>query len=545
MLPKAKTYQELATGFHWPIPDRYNIGADVCDRHAEGPVRTALIVEDEDGTVRRITFGDLRALSNRLANWFQALGLQRGDRVAVMLPQSLEVAVTHIAALKAGLISIPLFALFGEAALAFRLGDSGTRLLVTDRAGLAKLAGIRGQLPDLETVLCVDGAPDGALGFHDGLAGQPEAFVPVDTGPDDPAVIIYTSGTTGNPKGALHGHRVLLGHLPGVELPHEAFPQPGDLFWTPADWAWIGGLFDVLMPALHHGVPVLARRFRKFEPQAAVDLMARHGVRNVFLPPTALKLMRQADVDARGVRLRTLASGGETLGAELLDWARATFGVTINEFYGQTECNVVVGNAAGLMPVRPGSMGRAIPGHRVAIVDATGAELPPGQVGAIAVRRPDPVMFLGYWNNPAATRAKFVGDWLLTGDLGRQDADGYLWYVGRDDDVITSAGYRIGPGEIEDCLMRHPAVAQAAVVGAPDPVRTEVVMAYLVLRPGFAPDAALRQDIEGFVRTKLAAYEYPRRIAFVDELPLTATGKVMRRVLRQRAAEPAPDQAAP
>lgn len=537
MLSKADDYDALAGGFRWNLPDRYNIGVDVCDRHAEGTPRTALIVEDEDGAIRRYSFHDLRTLSNRLANLFRAHGLTRGDRVAVLLPQSLEVALTHIAAFKAGLISLPLFALFGEEALQYRLSDSGTRALVTDRAGLDKLATLRDRLPDLETVLCIEGGRGDALDFHALLAEQPDDFVPVDTGPDDPAVIIYTSGTTGNPKGALHGHRVLLGHLPGVEFPHDFFPQNGDLFWTPADWAWIGGLFDVLMPALHHGVPVLARRFRKFDAQQAVDLMARHDVRNVFLPPTALKLMRQAGVDARGVRLRSLASGGETLGGELLDWARTTFGVTINEFYGQTECNVVVGNAAGLMPVRPGSMGRAIPGHCVAVIDEAGTVLPPGQVGAVAVRKPDPVMFLGYWNNPAATAAKFVGDWLLTGDLGRQDEDGYFWYVGRDDDVITSAGYRIGPAEIEECLMGHPAVALAAVVGAPDPVRTEVVMAYLVLRPGHAPSDALAEAIQGFVRTRLAAYEYPRRIAFVDELPMTATGKIMRRVLRDRAAE--------
>jgi acetyl-CoA synthetase len=232
-----------------------------------------------------------------------------------------------------------------------------------------------------------------------------------------------------------------------------------------------------------------------------------------------------------------MASGGETLGAELLDWARATFGVTINEFYGQTECNVVIGNDASLMPVRPGSMGRAIPGHRVAVIDELGNELTRGAVGSIAIRRPDPVMFLGYWNKPEATAAKFVGDWMLTGDLGRQDEDDYFWYVGRDDDVITSAGYRIGPAEIEECLIGHPAVALAAVIGAPDPLRTEVVMAYLVLRPGHHPSESLKTDVQAFVRKRLAAYEYPRRIAFVDELPMTATGKIMRRVLRQRAID--------
>ena len=262
---------------------------------------------------------------------------------------------------------------------------------------------------------------------------------------------------------------MLLGHLPGIELPHDFFPQPGDLFWTPADWAWVGGLFDVLMAAWHYGVPVLAHRMRKFEPEAAMALMGRHAVRNVFLPPTALKMMRQVGVRGDGVALRTLGSGGETLGAELLDWGRAVFGVTINEFYGQTECNLVVCNSATLFEVRPGSMGRAIPGHRVAVIDPQGNVLPPGVEGSIVVARPDPVMFLGYWNNPEATRNKFVGDWLLTGDLGRMDEDGYL--ARRSDDDVSRAPVTIGPGEIEECLVRHPAVAMAAAIGIPDPIR--------------------------------------------------------------------------
>jgi acetyl-CoA synthetase len=361
-----------------------------------------------------------------------------------------------------------------------------------------------------------------------------DEFAPLDTGADDPAVIIYTSGTTGNPKGALHAHRVLLGHLPVVELSHDFFPQPGDLFWTPADWAWIGGLFDVLMPSWYHGVPVLAHRARKFDPAAALDLMARHRVRNTFLPPTALKLIRQSGLTHPGLALRSVASGGETLGASLLDWAEATLGCVPNEFYGQTECNVVACNDSRLFPVRPGSLGRPGPGHDVQIVDAAGSPLPAGEVGDIGVRRGDPVMFLRYWNNPAATAAKFAGEFLLTGDQGRQDADGYIWFVGRADNLITSAGYRIGPSEIEDCLAKHPAVAMAAVVGVPDPVRTELVKAWIVLRPGFDAADALAREIQDFVKTRLAAHEYPRRIAFVEALPMTATGKIIHKDLRAR-----------
>jgi acetyl-CoA synthetase len=534
VLPRASSYEESVAAFRWPAPARYNIGVDVCDRQPGD--RLALVFLDERGREQRLTFADIRRLSNRFANVLMGSGLARGDRVGILLPQMPETAVAHVAAFKAGLVSVPLFTLFGEDALEYRLANSGARALVTDEAGLAKLAAIRDRLPELRAVFAVSGGGGGNRDFHDDLMRASDAFAPVDTAADDPAVIIYTSGTTGNPKGALHAHRVLLGHLPGVELPHEGFPQPGDLFWTPADWAWIGGLFDVLLPAWHLGVPVLAHRARKFDPDEAFDLMARHGVRNTFLPPTALKLMRQASPPGRraGVAPRTVASGGETLGEELLDWGRGTFGVTINEFYGQTECNLVVGNGSRLYPVRPGSMGRPIPGHEVRIVDDHGTPLAPGETGHIAIRRPDPVMFLEYWRNPQATQEKFAGDYLLTGDLGRQDGDGYLWFLGRSDDVITSAGYRIGPGEIEDCLMKHPAVALAAAVGVPDALRTEVVKAFLVLKPGHAGTPELTRGIQDFVRIRLAAHEYPRLVEFVEALPMTATGKVMRRELRNR-----------
>jgi acetyl-CoA synthetase len=526
MLPRADSYDTLVRDFRWQVPARYNIGVDVADRQPAD--RLALVYLDEHGAARRYRFGEIARLSNRLANLFAAAGLARGERVAILLGQAPETALAHVAAWKAGLVSLPLFVLFGEEALAYRLADSGARALVTDRAGLAKVAPIRDRLPELRHVFLAEEL-DGAL------ERASDRFAPVDTAADDPAIIIYTSGTTGNPKGALHAHRVLPGHLPGVEEPHELFPRPGDLMWTPADWAWIGGLFDVLMPAWHHGVPVLAHRARKFDPEAALDLCARHGVRNVFFPPTALKLMRQAEAKPpAGLALRSVGSGGETLGEELLDWGRATLGVTINEFYGQTECNLVVSNCAGLFPVRAGSMGRPVAGHRVAIVDDAGNEVPRGETGRIAIRRPDPVMFLGYWGKPEATQDKFAGDFLLTGDLGRQDDDGYLWFLGRDDDVITSGGYRIGPGEIEDCLMRHEAVALAAAVGLPDPVRTEIVAAFIMLRPGREPSDALAREIQEFVKSRLAAHEYPRRVLFVSELPMTATGKIIRRALRGR-----------
>jgi acetyl-CoA synthetase len=339
---------------------------------------------------------------------------------------------------------------------------------------------------------------------------------------------------------------VLLGHLPGVEMSHDFLPHAGDRIWTPADWAWIGGLLDVLMPALHHGIPVVSHRFAKFSGEAAFRLMRDTGVRNAFLPPTALKLMRAANSadPSLKIAMRSVASGGETLGPELLEWGRATFGVEINEFYGQTECNMIVSSCGALMAPRPGVMGRPVPGHDVRVIDENGVECPRGTAGGIAARRGDPVMFLGYWKNPDATSAKFRGDWLVTGDIGVAEEGDWIRFVGRDDDVITSSGYRIGPGEIESCLLRHPAVQMAGVVGKPDPARTEIVMAFIVLKPGYRPGTALADEIALFVKDRLAAHEYPREIAFVDELPMTTTGKIIRRALRDRAtasSAPAPD----
>lgn len=545
-----QTYESLTANFAWQIPARYNIGVDVCDKWADGSGRLALIYEDPEGTATRYTFDELKALSDRFANALLAAGAQRGDRIGIFLSQSVETAIAHLAAYKAGMVAVPLFALFGVDAIEHRLGDSGAVALITDHGGVQKVDEIRAALPSLRIVFSVDidrdnGDPDAPVrSFWHALKSAPAGFTPVDTGADDPAVIIYTSGTTGKPKGALHGHRVLPGHLPGVEMSQQGFPAHATLIWTPADWAWIGGLFDVLLPSWHHGVPVLARRFAKFDGEAAFDLMARHAVSHTFLPPTALKMMRGVERPERwSLALRSVASGGESLGEELIGWGRKALGVTINEFYGQTECNVVVSSCAALFEPRFGAIGRAVPGHHVAIVDMGGNELPPGAIGDIAVAAPDPVMFLGYWGNEAATRDKFRGKFLVTGDLGTCDADGFIRFVGRGDDVITSAGYRIGPASIEDSLLRHPAVSMAAVIGAPDRERTEIVMAFVVLNPGFAGDAALVREIQQHVKMRLAAHEYPREIRFVDSLPLTATGKVIRKALREGLEQDADDPA--
>jgi acetyl-CoA synthetase len=535
MLPDIRDYDRLYAAFRWRIPERYNIGVDVCDRWAEAdPSRLAILDVGADGHVTPVSFAGLREASNRFANVLRGRGVRRGDRVAILLAQSREVAIAHIALYKLGAVALPLAALFGADAIGFRLANAGAVGLVTNAAGLAKVTPLRGELPGLRLVVSTDGPDGDAVGFHDALATASADFTAVDTAADDPAMMIFTSGTTGQPKGALHAHRVLLGHLPGVQMPHEFFPQPGDRLWTPADWAWAGGLLNGLLPSLHFGVTVVARKFDRFDPEEAFRLMADFGVRNTFLPPTALRMLRvvQNPRSRFDLSLRTVGSGGEALGAETLAWGREALGLTINEFYGQTECNLVLASCAAIGVSRPGSIGKPVPGHVVAVIRQDGTRCEPGELGQVAVMRPDPVMFLDYWGRPEATRDKFIGDWMTTGDQGEVDADGYIRFVGRDDDVITSSGYRIGPTEIEDCLLRHPAVANAAAVGKPDPLRTEIVKAFLVLKPGYDASDALASDIQAFVRGRLSAHEYPREVAFVPELPLTTTGKVIRRQLR-------------
>ncbi|HSJ27869.1 MAG TPA: AMP-binding protein [Acidimicrobiia bacterium] len=513
-----QTYDSLRRSFRYDIPPRFNLGSACCDPHDRA--RTALVTVAEDGAVVRTSFGELSDLTSGLAAGLAGSGIARGDRVGVVVPQSLATGVAHLAVWKLGAVSIPLAGLFGPDALGFRLRDAGAVAVIATPENRAK---VEEAVPEARVI---EVGPE-----FDALCRSNPLPV-VDTAAEDPAFLIYTSGTTGSPKGALHAHRTLFGHLPAFELYYEFAPQPDDVIWTPADWAWIGGLMDVLIPAWYHGMTVLTDQ-ADFDPHRAVAVMRAHGVTLAFLPPTALKMMRAAGVDGAGLRLRAIFSGGEALGEEMLGWAQHTLGCHINEGYGQTEANIVVGNCASVWPVRPGSMGRPIPGHDVQVQDDDGNRLV-GEVGEIVVGSPDPVMMLGYWNRPEATAEKFRDGWLLTGDLGREDDDGYLWFESRKDDVISSMGYRIGPGEIEESLMGHPAVAMCAVVGIPDEVRGQVPAAFVVVRDGFEPGDELVSDLQRHVRTRLAAHEVPRRIEFLDELPRTTTGKILRRTLRDR-----------
>ncbi len=503
----------MRAAFRWEVPEQFNIARGCCDDWAEAePDRPAII--DLSAGRRVWSYGELREASDRLAGVLSRAGVARGDRVAILLPQRAETMVAHLAAMKLGAVSLPLFRLFGPEALDYRLRDAGAVAIVTDAEGLDRIAPL--DLPALAARIDAD-AWD--------LSGPPVACA--DTAAEDPAMMIYTSGTTGAPKGVLHAHRFLWGHLPAVETALEGFPVAGDVGWTPADWAWIGGLMDLAVPCLWFGVPLVAHRFAKFEAEAAWRLMAEEGVTAAFLPPTALRMLRRT-APPPGLRLRAVMSGGEALGADLIAWGREALGAPINEIYGQTECNLVMAACAGTQGAAPGTLGRAVPGVEVALMDAGGAPVEAGGTGEICTRG-SPAAFLRYWGKPEATAAKWRDGWLRTGDLGRLGTDGTITYVARDDDVINSAGYRIGPAEIETCLGAHPAVTMCAVVGLPDPDRGEAVTAFVVAD---APGEALAGELIDWVRARLSPHMAPRAVRFVDALPMTATGKVRRRDLR-------------
>ena len=576
-------YAAMHAGFRWPVPTRFNIAQVCCRRWAEAasgagitPETIAVVGHSTLGKHTFHSYFELQQAASRLSNVLAAQGVRRGDRVAIVLPQRFETAVAYIAVLQMGAVAMPLSTLFGPEALEFRLQDSEAVLAIGDPASVDALQAVRGRCPTLRAVLGVGGAAGADVDAVVAMAAASPEFALVDTLADDPAVLIYTSGTTGNPKGALIPHRAMIGNLTGFVCSQNWFgfdPQawptladvvavgPADLatraasqaiFWSPADWAWTGGLMDALLPALYFGRTIVAFNGR-FSPELAFSLMQQHGVTHSFLFPTALKAMMKAFPEPSrhfAVRLQGLMSAGEAVGDAVFTWCRDQLGVTVNEMFGQTEINYIVGNCVVQWPARAGSMGKGYPGHRVAVIDDEGNECPQGVPGDVALNRfdvhgdPDPIFFLGYWKNEAATRAKFTGDWCRTGDLATRDADGYLWYQGRADDVFKAAGYRIGPGEIENCLVKHPAVANAAVVPKPDRERGSLVKAYVVLSPETIArrdrsklgrgqfEQELVAELQAHVRGQLAPYEYPKEIEFIDALPMTTTGKVQRRVLR-------------
>jgi acetyl-CoA synthetase len=554
-------YDALHRQFRWHVPARFNLAEACCARWArDTPDAVAIRYEHEDGTRLRVTYAQLQRQAERAANLLRNLGVQRGDRVAIVMPQRIETAVAHLAVYRLGAIAMPLSMLFGADALRYRLQDSGAVCAIVDESSVGNVGAARNECLALRRVIAVGGARgQGDVDWLDGLRAQSETCESVDTAADDAAILIYTSGTTGPPKGALIAQRGLIGNLTGFVCSQNWFPQGDAVFWSPADWAWTGGLMDALLPTLYFGCEIVAYHGR-FDPVKAFEIIERYRVTHTFLFPTALKAMMKAVPAPRerfGLNLRAIMSAGEAVGDAVFGYCRERLSITVNEMFGQTEINYIVGNCGRTLdghgreasgwPARAGSMGRPYPGHRVAVIDEHGHECARGTPGDVAVHRRDvhgdldPVFFLGYWNNDAATRAKFTGDpdnsWCRTGDTATMDADGYLWYQGRSDDMFKAAGYRIGPSEVENCLVKHPAVANAAVVPKPDAERGALVKAYVVLADGAQAGDALIAELQSHVRGKLAPYEYPKEIEFIDALPMTTTGKVQRNVLRKREEE--------
>lgn len=536
-------YDHLHDAFEWEVPSAFNMAEYVCDRWADERGRVALFATDETGRERTYTFWQLRNHSNRLANYLADHGVGRGDRVGVNAPQKPETLITHIAAWKLGAVSVPLSTLFGVDGLSYRLADSESVACVVDDSNVDTLREVRDDLDVLDTVLTVDvdDPAHGETDVWDAMADHSRDRDTAKTDAEDDAIIIYTSGTTGNPKGVRHAHRMLLGHLPlflttfcNLDI------RETDVAWTPSEWAWVASLFDIVFPGLYYGMPIVAYEGGSFDPEAAFRIVERFGVSVLFAPPTALRMMMgvddpsdRYDVDS----VRVIPSGGESLGQSIVEWGETVFdGAAVHEGYGQTEANLTIGDCTALAEFREGKMGLAGPGHDVRIVDPETAEptIENGDVGEIAVRyEGDPVCFKEYLNRPEKTERKVRNGWLLTEDLGTRDDDGYISFVSRKDDVIISSGYRIGPEEIEESLAGHDAVADSAVVGVPHDERGEIPKAFVVLTDGFEPSESLVDDMQSFVKERLAKYEYPREIAFLDELPKTTTGKIRRTDLRE------------
>jgi acetyl-CoA synthetase len=528
-------FDGICSRFRWSIPECLNVAHQVCERHQQRADRVAVYSETASGKRNSYSFAQLKEYSDRLANALRAIGVKQGDRVAIVLPQTIETIIAHLAIHKLGAVSLPLAILFGPEALEYRLRDSGACAAIVHASRYDDVMLLQPELPELQKVIGC-GCGEAAHEFWNLLPQGADRFEMVKTRADDPACLIYTSGTTGPPKGALVAHRAVIGNFTGFEMSQNFFPQTGDVFWTPADWAWTGGLWDALLPALNYGMPIVAFEGGGFDAERVCRLMSDYAITNAFIPPTALKMLRALPQlkSSHDLKLRAVMSAGEQVGEELIHWGRDVLGLTINEMWGQTEFNYIVGNCSAIMTPKPGSMGKPYPGHRVDVIDEDGKVLGVGKEGELAAWCDDPVMFLGYWNNAAATEAKITANWFRTGDVGYRDEDGFLWFVGRKDDVISSAGYRIGPGEIEDSLLGHPAVLQAAVIGKPDELRGQIVKAFVVLGPGYSASPELARAIQLSVRTRLSAHEYPREVEFIDELPMTTTGKVRRIDLRTR-----------
>jgi acetyl-CoA synthetase len=519
---RATSYEEACAAHEWRVPERYNIAADVCDKHP--PDKRAMVFEDYRGTERQVTWGELQSLANRAANVLRSRGVERGDRVGVVAPSSPETAAIFLGTWKLGAILLAMSVLYGDEGIRHRVKDSQARLIVCSRDQVERMPG---ELVD--EVLVLD---------DDLLEGADDRFETVDTSADDPAQLYYSSGTTGLAKGVLHAHRYILAHEEFVYC-HDV--RDGELFHGMGEWAWAAGIAPLLGPWRLGATQFVYAREGGFDPAKQLAVLSKHGVSNVFTTPTAMRaMMAIEDAGERfPQRFRIVCSAGEPLNPEAIRWFRQQYGITVLDYYGLTESYPLCANYP-FMEVREGSMGKPMPGWDVQILDEDERPVAQGERGEICLRaRSNPHYPLGYWNNPEASEEAFGGEWFHTKDAAQQDEDGYCWYAGRADDVIISAGYRIGPFEVESACIEHPAVLEAAVVASPDPTRGHVVKAFIVLGEGHAPSDELATDIQGFVRQHLSAYAYPRKVEFATDLPKTLTGKIRRIELREKEHESA------
>jgi acetyl-CoA synthetase len=515
----ALSYEEACAWHRWQVPQRYNIASDVCDKHSRD--KLAMIWEDWRGNERRVSWGELQDLAAKFANVLRSLGVERGDRVAMLLPATPETAAAFLGTWKAGAILLSMSVLYGDEGIRHRIEDSQAKVLVTNAENADRIeSGL------VEQVLILDDKL---------LADASTRFETVDTSADDPGQLYYSSGTTGLAKGILHAHRYLLAHEEFIYC-HDV--QENELFHGMGEWAWAAGICPLIGPWRLGATQFVFQRQGGFDPEQQLAVLSKHGVTNVFTTPTAMRsMMGVPDAGKRyPQQFRIVCSAGEPLNPEAIRWFRDQYGLTVLDFYGLTESYPLCANFP-FMEVREGSMGRAMPGWDVRILDEDEQPVPQGDRGEICLRaRSNPHYPLGYWNRPAETEETFGGEWFHTKDAAEQDEDGYFWYAGRADDVIISAGYRIGPFEVESACIEHPAVREAAAVASPDERRGNVVKAFVVLAEGEAPSDELAEDIKRFVRDRHSAYAYPRRIEFVDDLPKTLTGKIRRIELREREA---------
>jgi acyl-coenzyme A synthetase/AMP-(fatty) acid ligase len=530
MITIRRSYEELIAGFRWQVPDEFNFGALV-DAWATDRSRVALYWEDEAGRTARLTFWDLKQRTNRCMNALAGLGVQRGDPVLVMLPRVPEWQTAMVGAIKLGALVIPCTTSLRAKDIAYRVRHSGARAIVTAVGQVPEVTAALADGPDLPVRLAVGGAPAGWHDFDAALARASPGGVPARTRTTEPALCYYTSGTTREPKAVLHTHAYPFTHRWTGEYWLDL--RRTDLHWTTSDTGWAKAAYGVLFGPWMNGVPVFMFDGR-FDPEREMDLLERYEISVLCAPPTEYRLLVKQDLRRWKLpRLRHCTGAGEPLNPEVIHAWHDAFGLLVHDGYGQTESILLAANLPG-MPIRPGSMGKPFPGHDLRVIDEDGSPVAPGEVGDLALRGHPPSLFREYWKSPADTAACRRGEWYVTGDRARADEDGYLWFVGRADDVIISAGYRIGPFEVESALLEHPAVVESAVVASPDADRGEVVKAFVVLRAGHAAGEALARALQDHVKRVTAPYKYPREIEFVDALPKTVSGKIRRVELRER-----------